>query len=67
MWLDNLKELKKEKGLSTKQLAERSNLPEKTVQRVLSDRLKRLNGTLAISSTPGKGAKATVTLPIPKT
>ena len=31
------------------------------------DRLKRLNGTLAISSTPGKGAKATVTLPIPKT
>ena len=31
------------------------------------DRLKRLNGTLAISSTPVKGAKATVTLPIPKT
>jgi transcriptional regulator with XRE-family HTH domain len=36
MWLDNLKELKKEKGLSTKQLAERSNLPEKTVTRILS-------------------------------
>lgn len=36
MWLDNLKELKKEKNLSTKQLAERSNLPEKTVIRILS-------------------------------
>ncbi len=36
MWLDNLKELKKEKNLSTKQLAERSNLPEKTITRILS-------------------------------
>lgn len=36
MWLDNLKELKKEKNISTKQLAELSNLPEKTVARVLS-------------------------------
>ena len=36
MWLDNLKELKREKNISTKQLAERSNLPEKTVARVLS-------------------------------
>lgn len=36
MWLDNLKELKKEKGMTTKQLAERSNLPEKTVTRILS-------------------------------
>lgn len=36
MWLDNLKELKKEKNLSTKQLAERANLPEKTVIRILS-------------------------------
>lgn len=36
MWLDNLKELKKEKNLTTKQLAERANLPEKTVSRVLS-------------------------------
>lgn len=36
MWLDNLKELKKEKNLSTKQLAERSNLPEKTVARILA-------------------------------
>jgi transcriptional regulator with XRE-family HTH domain len=36
MWRDNLIELKKEKHLSTKQLAELSNLPEKTVARVLS-------------------------------
>ena len=36
MWLDNLKELKKEKNLSTKQLAEKSNLPEKTVTRILA-------------------------------
>jgi transcriptional regulator with XRE-family HTH domain len=36
MWLDNLKELKKEKNLSTKRLAELSNLPEKTVTRILS-------------------------------
>ena len=38
MWLDNLKELKKEKGMSAKQLAELSNLPEKTVTRILSGR-----------------------------
>jgi transcriptional regulator with XRE-family HTH domain len=36
MWLDNLKEFKKEANMSTKQLAERSNLPEKTVARILS-------------------------------
>lgn len=30
------------------------------------DRLKRLNGTFNITSTPGKGSKATATLPIPK-
>lgn len=36
MWLDNLKEIKKEKNMSTKQLAERANLPEKTVIRILS-------------------------------
>lgn len=30
------------------------------------DRLKRLNGTIVFTSSPGKGAKATVTLPIPK-
>lgn len=38
MWLDNLKELKREKNISAKQLAELSNLPEKTVTRVLSGR-----------------------------
>ena len=31
------------------------------------DRLKRLNGTIDFSSEPGKGAKATVTLPVPQT
>ena len=30
------------------------------------DRLKRLDGTLSISSTPGKGARVTVKLPIPR-
>lgn len=38
MWLDNLKELKHEKNLSVKQLAEKANLPEKTVARILSGR-----------------------------
>jgi DNA-binding Xre family transcriptional regulator len=38
MWLDNLKELKAEKNISTKVLAEKSNLPEKTVARILSGR-----------------------------
>ena len=36
MWLDNLKELKKEKNMSTKQLSDKANLPEKTVARILS-------------------------------
>jgi transcriptional regulator with XRE-family HTH domain len=36
MWLDKIKELKKEKNMSTKQLAELANLPEKTVFRILS-------------------------------
>ena len=36
MWLDNLKQIKKETNMSTKQLAERSNLPERTVIRILS-------------------------------
>jgi transcriptional regulator with XRE-family HTH domain len=36
MWLDNLKELKKEKNMSTKQLAALSSLPEKTITRILS-------------------------------
>ena len=36
MWLDNLKELKKEKGMSSKQIAELTNLPERTVARIFS-------------------------------
>ena len=36
MWLDRLKELKKEKGITTKQIAERTKLPEKTISRILS-------------------------------
>lgn len=36
MWLDNLKELKKKTGLSTKQIAEKTNLPERTVCRIFS-------------------------------
>ena len=36
MWLDNLKELKKEKGMSAKQIADKTNLPERTINRILS-------------------------------
>jgi transcriptional regulator with XRE-family HTH domain len=36
MWLDNLKELKKAKGMSTKQIADATNLPERTVNRIFS-------------------------------
>ena len=36
MWLDNLKELKKEKGMSTKKIADKTNLPERTVNRIFS-------------------------------
>lgn len=36
MWLDNLKELKKAKGMSAKQIADKTNLPERTVNRVFS-------------------------------
>ena len=36
MWLDNLKELKKEKGMTAKQIAEATNLPERTVSRIFS-------------------------------
>lgn len=36
MWLDNLKELKKTKGMSSKQIAEASKLPERTVSRIFS-------------------------------
>lgn len=36
MWLDNLKELKKTTKMSTKQIAEATNLPERTVSRIFS-------------------------------
>ena len=36
MWLENLKELKKKTGMSTKQIAEKTHLPERTVSRILA-------------------------------
>lgn len=36
MWLDNLKELKKTTGMSSKQIADKTNLPERTVARIFS-------------------------------
>lgn len=36
MWLEKLKELKKERGMSTKQISDMTNLPERTVMRILS-------------------------------
>lgn len=36
MWLDNLKELKKSKGMTSKQIAEQTKLPERTVNRILT-------------------------------
>lgn len=36
MWLDNLKELKTKSGLSSKQIAEKTNLPERTIVRIFS-------------------------------
>jgi transcriptional regulator with XRE-family HTH domain len=36
MWLDNLKELKKSKGMTTKQIADATSLPERTVNRIFS-------------------------------
>ena len=36
MWLDNLKELRKTKGMSIKHIAEETNLPERTVARIFS-------------------------------
>ena len=34
MWLDNLKDLKAKTGMSSKQIAEKTNLPERTVIRI---------------------------------
>lgn len=36
MWLDNLKEMKKLSGLSNKQIADKTKLPERTVTRILN-------------------------------
>ena len=36
MWLENLKELKKKTGMTVKQVAEKTNLPERTVNRIFS-------------------------------
>ena len=36
MWLANLKELKKAKGMSVKQIADATSLPERTVSRIFS-------------------------------
>lgn len=36
MWLENLKELKKSTNLSSKQIAEKTKLPERTVNRILA-------------------------------
>ena len=36
MWLERLKELKTKTGMSSKQIAEKTSLPERTVARILS-------------------------------
>ena len=36
MWLENLKELKKKTGMSSKQIAEKTRLPERTINRIFA-------------------------------
>lgn len=36
MWLDNIRDLKKERGVTNKWIAEATNLPERTVTRIFS-------------------------------
>ena len=36
MWLDNLKELKKAKGMTSKQIADATGIPESTIKRIFS-------------------------------
>lgn len=36
MWLDNLKELKKKSGMSSKQIAEGTLMPERTISRIFT-------------------------------
>lgn len=36
MWLDNLKELKRDKGMTTKQIADATKIPESTIKRIFA-------------------------------
>jgi transcriptional regulator with XRE-family HTH domain len=36
MWLDNLKELKKTKGMTSKQISDATKIPESTIKRIFS-------------------------------
>ena len=36
MWLENLKELKKKTGMTVRQIAEKTSLPERTINRIFS-------------------------------
>lgn len=36
MWLDNLKELKKNKGMTARQIADATKIPESTIKRIFS-------------------------------
>lgn len=36
MWLDNLKELKRNKGMTSKQIADATKIPESTIKRIFS-------------------------------
>ena len=36
MWLENLKELKKAKGMTSKQIANATNIPESTIKRIFA-------------------------------
>lgn len=36
MWLENLKDLKKKTGMSAKQIADKTNLPERTISRIFA-------------------------------
>ena len=36
MWLENLKELKKAKGMTTKQIADATKIPESTIKRIFA-------------------------------
>jgi transcriptional regulator with XRE-family HTH domain len=36
MWISNLKELKTKSGMTAKQLADKTNLPERTIKRILN-------------------------------